>query len=86
MAGAGEHRQVSPHRGRIGTARRHDSRAAANASGMVRDFTSGGPEWQTAVKRGGRDGLELALPRLHEPALDDCEVVLGQPATWVDSM
>lgn len=56
------------------------------ARSAVLDLTNGSPEWHTAVKRSNRDGMELALPRLHEPAFNDSEVVLGQPAAWVDPM
>ncbi|WP_158618972.1 hypothetical protein [Micromonospora sp. M71_S20] len=38
------------------------------------------------VKHGDCDGIELALPRPHEPALNDSEVAPGQPATWIDPM
>ncbi|WP_165949774.1 hypothetical protein [Micromonospora sp. KC207] len=53
---------------------------------MVRDLKSDGPDWQTAVQRGTRDGWKLALLRLHQPAFDGSEVLLGQAAMWIDPM
>lgn len=38
------------------------------------------------AKHGDCAGIEVALPRPPEPAPDDSEVVLGQPAAWIDLM